>query len=89
MEAIEKCTLIPAKIVESGAPQLRKKGRIQVGCDADITVFNLDTIRDNATFVNPRQTSTGHDYVLVNGTPIIEQGERVEGVLPGQAVRNI
>jgi len=89
MEAIAKATLIPVQIAEGTASQLKKKGRIQVGCDADITVFNLNTIQDNATFTNPRQTSTGHEYVIVNGTPIIEKGSRVEDVLPGKAIRNI
>lgn len=89
MDAIKKCTLIPAKIVESGALQIKRKGRIQVGCDADITIFDLNTIQDNANFTNPRQTSAGHKYVMVNGTLIIDNGQRVEGVLPGQAIRNV
>ncbi|MBY5947809.1 amidohydrolase family protein [Photobacterium rosenbergii] len=89
MDAIEKCTLIPAKIAESGASQLKKKGRIQVGCDADITMFDLETIQDNANFTNPRQTSSGHKHVMVNGSLIIENGNRIEGNLPGQAIRNL
>ncbi|MGR5268783.1 amidohydrolase family protein [Vibrio astriarenae] len=89
MDAIEKTTLIPAKIVEGTASQIKKKARIQVGCDADITMFDLNIIQDNANFTNPRQTSSGHKYVMVNGQLIIDSGQRVEGSLPGKAIRNV
>ncbi len=87
MEAIRKCTLIPAQVLEETAPQIKKKGRIQVGCDADIVVFDLNKIQDNATMVKPVQPSTGHKHVIVNGIPIIENGKRVENILPGKPVR--
>jgi len=52
-----------------------------------LLTFNI--IQDNANFTNPRQTSSGHEYVMVNGTLIIKNGERVEGALPGKAIRNV
>jgi len=86
-EAIRKCSLIPAQILEPAVPEMGTKGRLQVGCDADITVFDPATIQDNGTFTAPAQTATGHRHVLVNGTPIIEDGQRNGGCLPGRPVR--
>ena len=87
LEAIRKCSLIPAQILEATAPQMKKKGRIQVGCDADLLVFDLATIQDNATLVKPVQSATGQRHVVVNGTPIIEEGQRIGNARPGRPVR--
>lgn len=86
-EAISKCSLIPAQILEETAPQMKSKGRIQVGCDADIVVFDPETIQDRATFIEPAQTSVGFQHVVVNGTPIIEDAERLGSARPGRPVR--
>lgn len=86
-EAVAKCTLYPAQIMEATVPQMRTRGRMQVGADADVVVFNLDTIRDNATFLDPVQTSTGFRHVLVNGVAVIEEGERMGDRLPGRGIR--
>ena len=86
-DALAKASLIPARILEASVPQMRAKGRMQVGADADIVVFDAGTVIDNATFVAPNALSTGFKDVIVNGTPIIAGGTRVEGVLPGQAIR--
>jgi N-acyl-D-amino-acid deacylase len=53
---------------------------------ADIVIFNPDTITDVATFEKPNQLSEGMQYVLVNGTPVIDHG-RMTNVLPGRVVR--
>jgi Amidohydrolase family len=84
--AIEKMTLLPAKRLEGIAPMMRFKGRIQVGADADITIFNPDTIIDKASFEKGLEFSAGIEYVMVNGTFILRNGKTVTGVLPGQAV---
>jgi N-acyl-D-aspartate/D-glutamate deacylase len=59
-------------------------GRLQPGMDADITVFNPDTIIDRATYRNPYQEATGLQAVLVNGTPVILKGELVKETWPGE-----
>lgn len=84
--AIEKMTLLPAQRLESIAPMMRFKGRIQVGADADITIFNPDTIIDKATFEKGLEFSAGIEYVMVNGSFVLKNGETVKNVFPGQAV---
>jgi len=87
MEALRKMTLMPAQRLESFVPQMKNKGRIREGSDADITVFNPDTVIDRATFEEPMQYSEGIEYVLVGGTLVVKQGEFVKDVFPGKAVR--
>ncbi len=86
MTALEKMTLLPAKRLEGIAPMMRFKGRIQVGADADITIFNPNTIIDKATFEEGLKFSAGIEYVMVNGSFILKNGKMVSNVFPGQAV---
>ena len=67
MDALAKMTILPARRLEGAAPALRLKGRLQVGADADLVVFDPDTVRDQATVEHPDRYSVGMDYVLVNG----------------------
>ena len=87
MEAIRKVSLIPAQTLERSTPQMTMKGRLKVGADADIVVFDLNKVEDKATFVDPQLTSTGMTYVIVNGTPVIDNGSLDPKVFPGQPVR--
>ena len=66
---------------------MRNKGRVRVGADADITVFDPRTVIDRSTYMDATITSEGIEYVLVNGVPVIDGGELVEGVRPGRPVR--
>ncbi|HMQ06460.1 MAG TPA: amidohydrolase family protein [Saprospiraceae bacterium] len=84
--AIEKMTLLPAKRLEGIAPMMRFKGRIQVGADADITVFDPNTIIDKSTFEGGLEFSEGIVHVLVNGTLVLKNSETVPNVFPGQGV---
>jgi len=86
MTAIEKMTLLPAKRLESVAPMMRYKGRIQVGADADITVFNPATVTDKATFDKGLAFSEGIEYVIVNGVIVLKNGKTTANVFPGQPV---
>jgi hypothetical protein len=86
MTAIEKMTLFPAKRLEGIAPVMRFKGRIQIGADADITVFNPDTIIDKATFEKGLEFSEGIEYVMVNGVFVLKNGNKVSDAFPGQPV---
>ena len=57
------------------------------GADADLVVFDLATVSDRGTFTQPNQTAIGMRYVIVNGTPVIRDGELVQNALPGRAIR--
>ena len=87
MTALRKMTLLPAERLEKRAPVFLKKGRIRVGADADITIFDPGKIIDKATFEDPLQYSDGIPYVLVNGVQVVKAGTLVEGVFPGREVR--
>lgn len=84
-EALRKMTLMPAQRLEGIAPAMHLKGRLQVGADADITIFDPATIIDKADFKG-LQFSEGISHVLVNGQFVVKNGETVQGVFPGRPV---
>jgi N-acyl-D-aspartate/D-glutamate deacylase len=87
MTALRKMTLLPAQRLEKRAPVFKEKGRIRVGADADITVFDPAKIIDKATYEEPLQYSEGISYVFVNGVAVLKVGTLLEGVFPGRAAR--
>lgn len=87
MTALKKMTLMPAQRLEKRAPAFQDKGRIRVGADADITVFDPNTVIDKATYEKPLQYSVGIQFVLVSGVPVVTDGTLIEGVFPGRGVR--
>jgi hypothetical protein len=88
MDAIRRSSLMPAQRLESFVPQMKHKGRIQPGADADLDIFDPNTVIDKATFQNPAQYSYGFKYVLVGGQPVVHDGKPDESTLPGKAVRS-
>jgi dihydroorotase len=87
MTALRKMSLMPAQRLEKRAPIFVNKGRIKVGADCDLTIFDPNTVLDKATFDDPLEFSTGINYVLVNGVTVVKDGKTVEGVFPGRAAR--
>jgi N-acyl-D-aspartate/D-glutamate deacylase len=85
-EALRKMTLMPAQMLERSTPAGRQKGRLQEGADADIVVFDLQTISDRSTFEKPMEPSIGVKYLLVGGTPLIDEAKIVPDVYPGRAL---
>ena len=87
MTALRKMTLMPAQRLEKRAPVFAGKGRIRVGADADITVFDASRVIDKATYEEPLQYSEGIEFVLVNGVAVVKDGRLVDGVFPGLGAR--
>jgi dihydroorotase/N-acyl-D-amino-acid deacylase len=80
-DAIRKFSALPAQRM-----LLTDRGVLKQGMWADVVIFDPATVHDRATFDNPNQLSEGMEYVLVNGTPVIEQG-KMTGKLPGKVLR--
>ena len=86
-EAIAKMTLLPARRIEEIAPEMARKGRVQVGSDADLTIFDPASVIDRATYDAPDQYSDGIIHVLVGGTFVVRDGVLVEEAEPGRPIR--
>ena len=86
MEALRKMTLMPAQMLERSTPTARQKGRLQEGADADIVVFDPQTISDRSTFAKPMEPSIGVRELVVAGKLLIDDGKIVEDVYPGRAI---
>lgn len=86
-QAVEKMTLRPARRFEKRCPDFKRKGRIRVGMDADIAIFDPAKVIDRATFDKPSQTSEGFVHVLVSGEAVVRDGELVDEARPGRGVR--
>jgi len=70
MEALKKMTVQPAQRMN-----LDTKGQIKEGFDADLVIFDENTIRDGATFEEPTLPPVGIDYVLLNGQIAVKNNE--------------
>ena len=80
-EAVRKMTSYPAQRIG-----LKDRGLIKDNFKADIVIFDPDTIKANASRQNPRELSTGVDYVIVNGSIVIDKGIHT-GLLPGRSLK--
>lgn len=87
MTALRKISLMVAERLEPFVPAMRSKGRIAVGADADVTVFDAATVIDRATYEKPAQFSEGIRHVIVGGTFVVRDEQLVAGVTPGRAIR--
>ena len=86
-QAITKMTLMPAQRLEARVPAMKNKGRIAVGADADLTIFDPERVIDRSTYQNPAQYSDGIVFVLVNGVVVVSNAQLQEGVAPGRPIR--
>ena len=88
MTAIRKMTFMPAERLQAFVPAMKLKGRIKVGADADITVFDPARVIDRATYKKPMQYSEGIVHVLVGGEFVVKDEQSVENVFPGKPIRH-
>jgi hypothetical protein len=86
LEAVRRCTLVPAEILAS-VPAMAHKGRLRPGADADVVVFDPDTVTDRSTYTAPTQPSTGFRHVFVGGHAVVRDGQLDVDALPGRPVR--
>ncbi len=86
-DALSKCSLQPARLLEDRAPAMRRKGRLRAGADADVVIFDADTLADQATYTDSTRPSAGIRHVLVNGAFVVRAGSIVPDARPGRAVR--
>jgi N-acyl-D-aspartate/D-glutamate deacylase len=87
MQALTKMTLLPAQRLERRVPSMKNKGRIRVGADADLTIFDPQSIKDKSTFQDPGQYSEGIRFVMVNGVLIVKEGQLQSNIYPGRPIR--
>jgi N-acyl-D-aspartate/D-glutamate deacylase len=85
-DAVAKMTIMPARRMESRTPAFARKGRLQPGMDADITVFDPDLVADRATYEDATIPSVGIPYVMVAGVLVVDGGEST-GARPGGPMR--
>ena len=85
-EAISKMTIMPARRLENRSPSFLKKGRVKVGADADLAVFNPDTVIDQSTYTDPTKPPIGMNHVIVNGIPVVANGQLEPGAYPGKGI---
>jgi len=87
VDALAKMTILPARRLEAAAPALARKGRIQRGADADLVVFDPETIEDRATVADPARKAAGIDWVLVLGQVVQgPDGQQHTDVRPGTPI---
>jgi len=89
MHMVSMCSYTSAmRLGKTGLKAMQERGRMQVGMIADITVFNPDTVQDNATYAQGTIPTTGIPYVLVNGTLVVNEGKIVPRAYAGQPIRH-
>jgi N-acyl-D-aspartate/D-glutamate deacylase len=86
-EALRRMTIVPAKRLEGRVAEMKDRGRIRVGAFADITVFDPATVIDRATYTEAAEFSMGIRAVVVNGIPVVRDGDFVtQAVLQGRRI---
>jgi dihydroorotase len=85
-QAIRKMSLMPAQRLEAYVPAMKKKGRLQVGADADLILFDPQQVSERARYLDAKEYSKGILYVMVNGQLVVRRGALVGGVFPGKPV---
>jgi N-acyl-D-aspartate/D-glutamate deacylase len=86
MDALRKMTIEPARRLEGRVPAMAAKGRIERGSDADVTIFDPETVTDRSTYMDATIPSAGIPWVVVGGEVVVEEGG-LTLARPGRAIR--
>ena len=87
MEGISRCSLIPANILAPSTPAMLGKGRLTAGADADVVVFDYETLTDRAEFTAMNRPAEGVKHLVVSGQTVITDGVMDVDIRPGRPVR--
>jgi N-acyl-D-aspartate/D-glutamate deacylase len=86
MDALRKMSLAPAQRLEARVPAMAAKGRVRVGADADLTIFDPARVIDGSTYEDATIPAVGIPYVIVGGQLVVDSG-KVTRARPGRAIR--
>jgi N-acyl-D-aspartate/D-glutamate deacylase len=87
MAALAKMTILPARRLGGRVPALQRKGRLQLGADADLTLFDPATVADRATIADPAQESAGITWVFVRGQAVKTPDGIDRNIRPGLGLK--
>ena len=85
-DAIRKMTIEPARRLEARVPMMAAKGRVKVGADADLTIFDPAAVIDKSTYEDATIPSAGIPYVIVGGQLVVDGGQ-ITAARPGTGIR--
>ena len=86
MDALRKMTIEPAKRLEARVPAMANNGRVRVGADADLTIFDPRAVIDRSTYEDATIPAAGIPYVIVGGQVVVDGGQ-LTSARPGRAIR--
>jgi dihydroorotase-like cyclic amidohydrolase len=87
VEVIRRGATLPALLLEPFVTAMARKGRLQLGADADLIAFDPERVSDQATYRNSCKPSVGFEHVVINGVPVIEHGLLDPSAMPGRPIR--
>jgi N-acyl-D-aspartate/D-glutamate deacylase len=88
-DAIARLSLYPARRMESFAPAFAQKGRIKIGADADLVIFDPETVATEASYLEPFKTPSGVHSVWVAGQLSVQEGRLVEQAGAGKKITSL